>query len=38
MCHIFGVLRVTYNELFYALDRPRKEDCVEAVSLGRAAF
>jgi hypothetical protein len=31
-------IRVTYNELFYALDRLRKEGRVEAVSLGRAAF
>ncbi len=31
-------MRITYNELFYALDRLRKEGRVEAVSLGRAAF
>jgi hypothetical protein len=31
-------MRVTYNELFYALDRLRKEGRIEAVSLGRAAF
>ncbi len=29
---------VTHNELFYALDRLRKEGRVEAVSLGRAAL
>ncbi len=31
-------MRVTHNELFYALDKLRKEGSVEAVSLGRVAF
>ena len=35
---LMGRLHVTHNELFYALDRLRKEGRVEAVGLGRAAF
>ncbi len=35
---VLGQVHVTHNELFYALDKLRKEGRVEAVSLGRVAF